>query len=87
MTDNPRTSRDVFVDAVRDNLNGTPNASHPVQFEPSRVSLRLMRCTLCHAVVEANDADDHRHWHDCHVKEHDRIMEQARRHVPEPRYC
>ena len=29
---------------------------------------------------------DHRRWHDHHNRVHDQIMEQAHRHVPEPRF-
>lgn len=81
------TSKEVFVQAVKDHLDGTPHAHHPVQFEPVKVPRGgLVSCTLCWAVVKEAHADEHRRWHDKHVRAHDRIMEQAQRHVPEPRY-
>ena len=87
MTNQPRTTSDVFVDAVRDYLNGTPNASHPVQFE-STGSSRFVVCTLCGAAVPAKDKwqDMHRKNHDDHNKAHGGIEEQARRYVMPPRY-
>jgi hypothetical protein len=86
-----RDSNEVFVQAVEDRLKGKPNARHPVQFKD--VSARFViglvsvsKCTLCHSLVLSEDADDHRKWHDEHVKVHDSILAQAKRHVPEPRY-
>lgn len=83
----PKTAREVFIEAVEDGLNETPNARHPVQF--SQVQLTgaiVMRCSLCKSLVLVTDQDDHRDWHDKHVAEHDRIMQQAIRYVEPPTY-
>ncbi len=79
-----KTTDEVFVDAVRDELNGTPNASHPVQFMQVSPDVWVDACTLCGALVV--DRDLHRKNHDEHNKVHDGIETQARRYVPAPRY-
>ena len=84
MKDQPN-SKDVFVQAVKDHLDGTPHAHHPVQFEEF-TSLVMVRCTLCHATVPEHYQDDHRRWHDSHVRVHDQILAQAERHTPAPRF-
>lgn len=83
MTQRP-TSKDVFVQAVKDHLDGTPHAHHPVQFES--INAYLDRCSLCFSVVHHRDQGGHRKWHDEHVRVHDQILEQSQQHVPEPRY-
>lgn len=79
-------SKEVFLQAVKDHLDGTPHAHHPVQFTPALFVRHLVVCSLCWAIVQESDADEHRNWHDKHVGEHDRIMQQAQRYVPAPRY-
>lgn len=71
------TSREVFEQAVRDQLDGTPHANHPVQFE--MFPGIMVRCTLCHAAVPADFQDDHRQWHNAHVRIHEEIVETALR--------
>lgn len=77
-----RTTSEVSVDAVRDALDGTPGASHPVQFEdlPSvSVSLPLVACTLCGAVVYNSERwkAQHRQNHNDHNKVHDDNLDAA----------
>lgn len=74
MTNGP-TSREVFEQAVKDELNGTPNAHHPVQFET--FACVMVRCTLCHAAVPEDHRDAHRQWHNTHVRIHEEIAESA----------
>lgn len=78
---------EVFIEAVEDHLNGTPNARHPVQFsEEKRLIWPLSKCLFCFALVEAADHDDHREFHDNQNAELSRIMEQANRYVSPPVY-
>jgi hypothetical protein len=77
-------SKDVFVQAVADELAGTPHANHPVQFEAFPGI--MIRCTLCHAAVPEGFQDDHRDWHDAHVRVHDDILDEALRYKSPPRY-
>lgn len=93
-----RTVDEVFVDAVRDHLEGTPNASHPVQFvvlgndDPLFAQIMSIDavavCTLCGALVFNTDrwTDLHRKNHDDHNKVHGEIEALARRYVKPPRY-
>lgn len=86
-----RTTHDVFEDAVQDELNGTPHASHPVQFEEVPASSHwgsAVACTLCGALVENAERwrDLHRKNHDDHNKVHAAIENEARRYKSPPRY-
>jgi hypothetical protein len=91
-----RTTHDVFAEAVQDNLNGTPHASHPVQFEESvaqdddlyAILPNLVGCTLCGAVVFDTERwrDLHRENHDKHNQVHAAIEHEARRYKSPPRY-
>lgn len=87
-TEPVKTTDEVFVDSVRDLLEGTPNASHPVQFERFTANPLIVVCTLCGAVVPYNEKwkNQHRQNHDDHNRVHDGIESQARSYVPEPRY-
>ena len=81
-----RDTRDVFIDAVKDHLNGTPDASHPVQFE--RIAGDLVACTLCGAAVHWDNKwqELHRKNHDDHNKVHGDIETQAHHYTEPPRY-
>lgn len=83
-----KTTNEVFVDSVRDLLEGTPNASHPVQFERVLADPYFVVCTLCGAAVPFSGKwqDLHRQNHDEHNRVHDGIEVQARRYIPAPRY-
>lgn len=83
-----RTTAEVFVDAVRDELNGTPNASHPVQFRDLPYHEGLVGCTLCGSVVADADEwkDQHRENHDKHNRVHDKIEAEALSYKSPPRY-
>lgn len=88
MTDHRRTTSDVFVDAVRDELNGTPHASHPVQFEVCMSDPYFAVCTLCGALVPTEEKwkNRHRQSHDDHNKVHASIEREALSYRPAPRY-
>ena len=60
---------------------------YPVQFE-SVWTEDLCACLVCGALVHSSDKwrEAHRANHDALNKLLDKIMEQAKRHVPEPRY-
>lgn len=80
---------DVFIDAVRDHLNGTPNANHPVQFEAAELAPGMVvACTLCGALVMDTEEwrKTHRDNHDKHNGVHARIERQAGSYVPPPLY-
>ena len=79
-------SREVFLRAVEDHLNGTPHARHPVQFRSVYVPAdgQVAECTLCGAVVA--DEDLHRAWHDAHVSVHNSILREAHAYSAPPRY-
>lgn len=81
-----RSTKDVFIDAVKDHLNGTPNASHPVQF--IGYTDEYCVCTLCGAVVPYTDAwmNTHRKNHDDHNHVHDAIEKEARNYKSPPTY-
>lgn len=81
------TANDVFVNAVRDELNGTPNASHPVQYEPLLVD-GLVGCVLCGSAVDDSERwkDLHRESHDKHNRVHASIESEAHRYKSPPRY-
>lgn len=82
-----RTIHDVFDDAFRDELNGTPNVSHPVQFMSAGTD-QFAVCTLCAAVVIDDEMWKalHRSNHDLHNAVHDHIETEARRYKSPPRY-
>lgn len=82
-----RTSAEVFVDAVRDELNGTPHASHPVQFVQVGVPYTVA-CTLCGSLVSIDQKwqDKHRKNHDDHSRVHGKIETEARRYKSPPVY-
>lgn len=84
----PRTAHSVFVDAVQDELNGTPNASHPVQFVNTSPGSHFVVCTLCGSTVPRAEEwrDLHRKNHDDHNKVHAAIEHEARRYKSPPRY-
>lgn len=86
MPDTNVTRADVFIQAVKDNLNGTPNASHPVQF--AQVAPGLVGCTLCGSVVLDDDGwrELHRESHDKHNRVHQAIDDEARGYKPPPTY-
>lgn len=94
MSKEPRLVDDVFVDAVRDALAGTPNSSHPVQFKDVTVVQSpwgvapIVACTLCGALIQGTEEWEklHRSNHDAHNKVHEGIETQARRYVSPPRY-
>lgn len=83
MSDQP-TTHEVFVQAVKDHLDGTPYKHHPVQFDFLKDI--FFRCTLCKSVVSDSDREGHRKWHDLHMREHDRIMRVAQEYTPPPRF-
>lgn len=82
---NRPTGRDVFIQAIADELAGTPNANHPVQFRPTQINV-ISSCTLCCALVVNDDRDAHRDWHDAHVRVHDDILDEALRYKSPPTY-
>lgn len=80
------TIADTFVNAVRDELEGTPNKSHPVQFKTVRDI--FVACTLCGSAIPDTEAwrKLHRDSHDTHNKVHQEIETEARRYKSPPRY-
>lgn len=80
------SSRAVFIQAVKDNLNGTPNANHPVQF--AVVAPGFVGCTLCGSLVFDDDEwlDLHRKNHDKHNQIHAQIEDEAGRYKSPPTY-
>lgn len=65
-----------------------------IQFEKVRLRTQgsllpvifLSKCERCKALVEAEDEDAHRDYHEEIDANFTACMEQAKRHVPEPRY-
>jgi hypothetical protein len=88
MTADRPTSRDVFLQGVADALAGTPHANHPVQFEDvmSPQMAGISTCTLCRAIILLKHEDEHRSWHDAHVRVHDEILREAQRYKSPPTY-